>query len=302
MLSPRVSVLPRWINTMTRLAILADIHGNLPALHAVMEDMAQFQPDHVVVAGDMINWGPFSAQVMEIIQREGWSVIRGNNEFYLLDYNTPRQPPHWKEYSLLPWLYQQLKGDWHRVIATLPDELSLRFPDTPPIRVVHGVPGNCWVSMNPAQSETELAGHLEGVVETTIIGAHSHIAMHRQIGIWQILNPGSVGVPLDGEQTAAYMILEGDTNGWHPTFRRIPFDLNPLLEEFTRQAFLEQCGVVAELVIQEFRSARLAVHPFNDWKRQYFPDQEVTADLLTRFHQVDPWLHTPRLYHINRNN
>ena len=47
---------------MTQLAILSDIHGNLPALEAVLADLAQFKVDQVVVAGDVINWGPFSAQ------------------------------------------------------------------------------------------------------------------------------------------------------------------------------------------------------------------------------------------------
>jgi predicted phosphodiesterase len=102
---------------MTRLAILADIHGNLPALEAVLADLAQFAVDHVIVAGDVVNWGPFSAPVMERVTRAGWAVIRGNNEFYLLDYNTPRQPEHWREFELLPWLHGQLKGKWHRLIA-----------------------------------------------------------------------------------------------------------------------------------------------------------------------------------------
>ena len=71
---------------MTQLAILSDIHGNLPALDAVLNDLAQFKVDQVVVAGDVINWGPFSAQVMERVTREGWPALRGNTEFYLLDY------------------------------------------------------------------------------------------------------------------------------------------------------------------------------------------------------------------------
>ena len=70
---------------MTMLAILADIHGNLPALEAVLEDLAHFKVDHVVVAGAMVNWGPFSAQVMDRVTSEGWAVIRGNNEFYWSD-------------------------------------------------------------------------------------------------------------------------------------------------------------------------------------------------------------------------
>jgi predicted phosphodiesterase len=132
------------ISRMTRLAILADIHGNLPALEAVLQDLSQFKMDHVIVAGDVINWGPFSAQVMERVTREGWAVIRGNNEFYVLDYNTPRAPSEWEEYSLLPWLHRQLNGHWRNVIAAWPDALSLRFPDAPPLRVVHGSPRSPW--------------------------------------------------------------------------------------------------------------------------------------------------------------
>ena len=75
---------------MTRLAVLADIHGNLPALQAVIDDMAQFAVDQVVVAGDSINWGPFSREVLEVIRERRWPVIRGNNELYLLDYDTER--------------------------------------------------------------------------------------------------------------------------------------------------------------------------------------------------------------------
>ena len=67
---------------MTRLAVLADIHGNLPALQAVMVDMAQFQVDPVIVARDAVDWGPFSAQVVECIVKGNWAVVCGNNGLY----------------------------------------------------------------------------------------------------------------------------------------------------------------------------------------------------------------------------
>jgi predicted phosphodiesterase len=52
---------------MTRLAILSDIHGNLPALQAVMHDLTQHKPDHIIVADDVINWGSFSRECVEIV-------------------------------------------------------------------------------------------------------------------------------------------------------------------------------------------------------------------------------------------
>ncbi len=61
---------------MTRLAFLADIHANLPALEAVLEDMKQFHFDQVIVVGDSISVGTFSVEVLAIIQQHHWAVIR----------------------------------------------------------------------------------------------------------------------------------------------------------------------------------------------------------------------------------
>ncbi|HEX8217763.1 MAG TPA: metallophosphoesterase family protein [Chloroflexia bacterium] len=105
---------------MTRVAVLADIHGNLPALEAVSRDLEQFGVDLVVVAGDLINWGPCSEQVLEFVAERRWPVIRGNHEFYLLDYGTDRAPVAWQDssqFATLPWLRNQLAGRWQTTIA-----------------------------------------------------------------------------------------------------------------------------------------------------------------------------------------
>lgn len=286
---------------MTRLGVLADIHGNLPALQAVMADMARFGVDHVVVTGDVVNWGPFSAAVTEIVTREGWAVIRGNNEFYLLDYNTPRQPPHWKDYNLLPWLYGQLAGRWHHVIAAWPDEISLRFPDAPDVRVFHGAPGDPWRSLHPLMSDDDLIASLTPVTETTVIAAHSHLGMSRHAGRWHIINPGSVGVPLDGEFSASYVVLDGSADGWRPVFRRVPFSYAPLYDEFERQRFVADYGIFARLVVREFETARLQVHPFNLWYQSQHNGAAYTPAMLRQFEQVDPWPYIPPEYHLNRD-
>jgi predicted phosphodiesterase len=285
---------------MTRLAILADIHGNLPALQSVMADMASFTFDHVIVTGDLINWGPFSADVCAIAARERWAVIRGNNEFYLLDYRTPRAPAHWHEYTLLPWLHAQLAGLWQSAIAAWPDELSLRFPDAPPIRVLHGLPGNPWRGIPPLLNEAELATLLDGVPEAVIVSAHTHLPMSRHVAGRHLLNPGSVGVPLDGLQSASYLLLHGDATGWRATFRRVPYALEPLLAEFRRQRFVDQCGPVAELVIKEFTTARLWVLPYLAWRQQHARDQPHSSALLATFAENDIWHYTPPEYHVNR--
>jgi predicted phosphodiesterase len=284
---------------MTRLAILADVHGNLPALEAVLQDLAPFKVDHVIVAGDVINWGPFSAPVMERVTREGWAVIRGNNEFYLLDHDTPRAPAAWEAYALLPWLSQQLNGRWRNAIAAWPDALSLRFPDAPPLRVVHGSPRSPWEPIYPISTDEEVEAMLAGVEEATVIAAHTHLAMDRRVGRRRILNPGSVGVPLDGVFCARYMLLEGDVEGWHPAFRSVAFDYDALFREFERQGFVAECGVDGHLVIEEFKTARLQIHPFNHWRRVCRPNAPLDMKLLDEFSRIDKWDYTPPAYHVN---
>ena len=164
---------------MTRLAVLADVHGNLPALQAVIADMEQFKVDQVVVAGDSINWGPFSREALEIITAFKWALIRGNNEYYALDHGACRAPAHWSAFTLPPILREQLGDHWLNIVACLPDTLSLRFPDAPPIRVIHGIPGNPWVAIFPQSTADEVRNWLEDIEEDTVISAHSHIPMEK---------------------------------------------------------------------------------------------------------------------------
>jgi len=161
---------------VTTLAILADIHGNLPALEAVIRDMAQFPVERVIVAGDLINWGPFSPPVLERASSSGWAVIRGNNEYYLLDYDTPRACAAWSDrehYSVIRWLHGQLHERWQREIAAWPDALSLRFPDGPPLRVVHGSPRSAWEAMYSDTPDADIEAMLAGVPESIVIAATS---------------------------------------------------------------------------------------------------------------------------------
>ncbi len=277
---------------MTRLAVLADIHGNLPALQAVIDDLAQFDVDQVVVAGDSVNCGPFSRQVLEIITARNWAAVRGNNAYYALDFGSCRAPEHWASFTLPPFLRAHLGAEWLMRLACMPDTLALRFLDAAPIRMFHGIPDDPFVAINPDSAEEQVASWLAGVMETTVICAHSHIPMERQVGRWHIFNPGSVGVPLDGDHRASYMILQGDHQGWElEDYRRIHIDSQAIFEEFERQRFVEQCGVTARLLIREFRSARLQLFPYIVWKQQHHPDQPDSAELLERFLALDDISH-----------
>lgn len=284
---------------MTRLAILADIHGNLPALQAVLADLAQFPVDQVLLAGDVINWGPFNAEVMDLVQSHGWPAIRGNHEYYLLDHLTPRAPAAWanrRQWAMLDWLRAQMAGPHHQAIAAWPDTLSLRYPDAPTLRIVHGSPRGNNDPLYPHAPEAELAAALAGVEETTLVAAHTHLPVDRQVGRWHLLNPGSVGVPLDGQHLGRYLLLEGTAAGWQPTFRSVPIDPAPVLAELARQGLREQIGLVAHFVLAEFQHARLELLPFLNWRRAHHPAAPFADDLLAAYAAVNPRDYMPAAY------
>lgn len=292
---------------MTKLAILADIHGNLPALEAVWEDLSQFEVDHVVVAGDVINMGPFSREVLDYLAGRDCAIIRGNHEYYLLDYDTPRAPEEW---AILTdgrlagprWIHHLVGDAWQTRIATWPDTISLRFPDAPPLRVVHGIPGNPWKGIYPDTQDDQIVAMLAEVEETTIVTAHTHLTLDRTIDRWHVVNPGSVGHPFDGIHSASYLLLESCGDGWHATHRRVPFDRERLIQELERQSHVADHGAFGRLLIQEFRTARQYVGPFMQWQRAQYPSgpRYWTMDLLDGFTDEVRWKYTFPVYHVNR--
>jgi predicted phosphodiesterase len=127
-----------------KLAILADIHGNLPALDAVVRELERLQPDYVVVNGDLINGVPFSAEVIDRIRSLDWVVVRGNHEFYLLDLGTARAAPGSDDaarWGQLHWLCERVTPAQAAYLAMLPDDRTFYLPGVQPLRITHGLPG-----------------------------------------------------------------------------------------------------------------------------------------------------------------
>jgi hypothetical protein len=98
-----------------------------------------------------------------------------------------------------------------------------------------------------------------------------------------VLNPGTVGHPLDGHHEASYLLLDGREDGWWPTFRRLPVDPTSLLAECERQCYLEQWGPLGRLVIEEYRTAQTQVEPFLRWQASLAQTAPLTADLIDAF-------------------
>ncbi len=296
-----------------RLGILADIHGNLPALDAVLCELERLQPDYVILDGDLINAVPFSAEVIDVVRARDWVVVRGNHEFYLLNHGTPRAQPSTDDatnWGQLHWLLERISPDQAAYLGMLPDERTLYLPGTQPIRVCHGVPGRNRVGFYTNQPAEVMAAELTGIGEQTVISAHTHVQVDRHVRVqhgsvtdffadphsdaqsplhagayhWHVINPGSVGLPLNGDPTAQFAMLESvpenvEPGGWRATHHRVSYDRRPALEAFRTSGMWQAGGMITELFYWELVTAEPEIIYFYRWARAngHDPDGDIRA-------------------------
>lgn len=301
-----------------KLAVIADIHGNLPALEAVVADFTPLAPDYVILAGDLINPLPYSVEVVEYVMDTPWLVIRGNHEYYYLDFNSNRIHPEVQDerrWGGLHALQRSIPLHVGNYLATLPDDLTLMWPATEPLRVVHGMPGDPRAGLFTSYTDADAARLLQNVHQHTVITAHTHVPGERRIarspGVpspispnppfksnelraeeWHIVNPGSVGLPLNGSPHAAYVVLESvadapESQGWQAEFREVPYDRCQALHAFLDQGALEM-SVVAELFYWELVTAESEISMFFLWARHQELDvrQGDLEEVFQRYKQA----------------
>jgi predicted phosphodiesterase len=287
-----------------KIALLADIHGNLPALDATMAAMEAEQPDLVVLNGDLINAVPFSPQVIDRVRCQDWLVVRGNHEFYYLNWGTERAAPGSDDparWGQLHWLIERITPEQGNFLATLPDERTLYVPGTQPLRIAHGVPGRNRVGFYNEQREAKIAAEIHHVEERTLVSAHTHVQIDRLISEahlvngeepsalesdphaatahphhavapprWHLVNPGSVGLPLNRDPRAQFAVLDSVDNvetfgGWRVTHHRVAYDRRPALDAYHETGMLEAGGVISRLFYWELVTAEPEIIYFYRW-------------------------------------
>ena len=245
-----------------RLAILADIHGNLPAFEAALEHVARQRVDQLVIAGDIVNGSPDSAACWQRAQSLGCPILRGNHERYLFHFDDPQAPALWRTPQFAParWTLAQFSPDELREMRRLP--LCLHLAEAPDLLVVHASARNDHDTIVPYTAEEQLAPMFAGEKATLIARGHNHIPFVRQRAGGLIATAGSVGLPLDGNPSAQYMLLEQRPAGWHIAHQAVPYDLQTALRRFGESGYLEAAGPMARLFYREVATATLLIVPF----------------------------------------
>lgn len=248
-----------------RLAILADIHGNLPALEAALADIETLRPDVTVVAGDVVDGGPDSAGCWRRVRGLGCPVIRGNHERYVFDYDTPRADPAWSspQFAPLRFARAELGAAMIAELAALPTSWS--HPSAPGLLVVHaslrGDNDSIFPYTPDAVIDPMFAG-LSAEVELVVRG-HNHVCSTREWGDRRIVTTGSAGLPQDGHPAAQYLVLERRVDGrWRARHRAVRYDVGETLRRFRDSGYLDQAGALGRLFYREMETATHQVVPF----------------------------------------
>lgn len=266
-----------------RVAILADVHGILPAFEAVAADVEAVGADRVIVNGDMVNRGPQSAEVLGAIHARGWEMLLGNHDDLLLMW-TRRDatlPPSWFEdpfWASTGWCAAQVDAaGWGPTLAALPTTTRIEVAGLPSVLVAHGSPRHYREGYGRHLSDAAISEIVEMHPYDVLVGSHTHIQMERRWGRHLVLNSGAVGTPFDGDARAQYLVLHGEGDRWRPEFRRVAYDREAALAAFVTSGYLAEAGLSARLYQAEVAVARSLLVPFQMWSETHDAPRDEAA-------------------------
>jgi putative phosphoesterase len=198
-----------------RIAALYDIHGNLPALEAVLTDVDAAGVDHVLVGGDLVA-GPFPGECLDALEAYGdrVSFVRGNADREVLAGGTADRA----------WCLEALGPERARRAAEWPLTVSLEAEGLGPVLFCHATPRDdeaFLTSLTPADAVAEA---LSGVEEGVVAYGHIHVQYERGDRP-RLVNPGSVGWPHEGRPGAFWALFGPDVE-----FRTTEYDVEAAIE------------------------------------------------------------------------
>lgn len=242
-----------------RLAALHDIHGNLPALEAVLEEVHQVGADQIVVGGDIVP-GPMAREALELLLNLDRPVqfIQGNCELTLLAQMAARRGApvtYWGTTSGKPlpepdlqnmrWTAQQMP-EYESLLAGWTKTLRLKIEGLGNVLFCHGTPRSETEIFTRLTSEDRLLPLFEGLNADVVVCGHTHMQFDRMIGKTRVVNAGSIGDPY-GEPGAYWLLL-----GPNIQLRRTDYDFTNAAERIRSTEYPQAEEFAAHSVLQPF--------------------------------------------------
>lgn len=218
-----------------KIAALYDIHGNLPALEAVLKEIDREDVDVIVIGGDIVP-GPMSLDVLEILQNMEIQVrwIRGNCEREVVEAFDGGPVSHITSKEVresMEWTASQMQRSQRDFMAALPEKLSLHVDGVGEVLFCHGSPKSDMEILTVATPEERLREALAGVKEDVVVCGHTHMQFDRMCEGKRVVNAGSVGMPY-GDPGAYWLLL-----GPGVSLRKTNYDLEAAAERVRKTGY-----------------------------------------------------------------
>jgi predicted phosphodiesterase len=219
--------------TTMRALVISDIHGNIEALRALEAHWgARLQEfDRIICLGDLLDYGPSPGEVIDWVRSHTTNVVRGNHDHAVATGESCKSAPAFLEASVLTRLRLQptLSESQIDYLKALPltDTVTGIGPNgVAALHLVHACPSDpLYAYMPPQRTDAEWAAALDGVKTPMTLIGHTHLAFVRPVGTGLVINPGSLGMPKDGDPHGSYVVLDGAS----VQFCRIAYDPEPLI-------------------------------------------------------------------------
>ncbi len=233
--------------TVNRVAAIYDIHANLPALEAVLEEIMRVDVDRIVVGGDVFP-GPMPLETFALLQELKVPIdfIYGNCEVAILAAMAGQDPGRMPEQSkeAMRWTAQQLSSDDERILQSWPKTLSLSIRGVGEVLFCHGTPRDENEIFTRMTAEISVLRAFADIKADVVVCGHTHMQFDRHVGHIRVVNAGSVGMPF-GRAGADWLLLGPDIELRHTDYdlvnaaERIRAAKYPQAEEFATKYVLQ---------------------------------------------------------------
>lgn len=228
-----------------RVAVITDIHGNLPALHAALARIDELGIEDIYCGGDLVGYGPHPNEVCALIEQRAIPTIYGNYDYAigrdLEDCGCAYITPHDRELGQrsVDWTLAHTDQRSKDFMRELPFDLRFRVGDHD-VHLVHGSPrkvNEYLFEDKPARLYERLAG---AETASALVFGHTHKPWVHDFGGVRFINCGSVGKPKDGDPRGAFAVLEPGAGAVRVTIERVAYDADAVAAE------VRQAGLPAE--------------------------------------------------------
>jgi putative phosphoesterase len=254
-----------------KIAVIADIHGNIHALEAVLEEIERLAVDRLIVNGDIVNRGPNNVAVMRMLEGYEATLVLGNHEDLVRKWidRSGDLPAEWFDdpfWKATDWTARQLAESYLiDPLRDLPMTYTIELESAPTLLFSHGSPRHYREGYGPFLDSEQLEEIVQQYPADILIGSHTHRPYHLAAGKHIILNTGAVGAPFNRDMRAQYLVLELGEGAWRWTFRAVEYDYAGALAAFEESGFLEEGDLSAFIFWEELRYARPLYAPYWHW-------------------------------------